>query len=111
MQTRIHSLVLALLFVSLFILTGCENYAERTHQSWVTPPSGPVYDDSTIFARITQAVQSDPVLQGANIEIKVQDGNVALKGAVSNEDQVTRINMHAWIVDGVKKVDNQVTVR
>lgn len=111
MQTRIHSLALALLFVSLFILTGCENYAEKTHQSWVTPPSGPVYDDSTIFARITQAVQSDPVLQGANIEIKVQDGNVALKGAVSNEDQVTRINMHAWIVDGVKKVDNQVTVR
>ena len=48
MQTRIHLLTLALLFVSLFILTGCENYAEKTHQSWVTPPSGPVYDDSTI---------------------------------------------------------------
>lgn len=111
MQTRIHILILILLCVSMTILTGCENYAERTHQSWVTPPSGPVYDDSTIFARITQAVQSDPVLQGANIEIKVQDGNVALKGAVSNEDQMTRINMHAWIVDGVKKVDNQVTVR
>ncbi|MBS0497875.1 MAG: BON domain-containing protein [Gammaproteobacteria bacterium] len=109
MQTRIH--LLTLLFMSLFILIGCENYAEKTHQSWVTPPSGPVYDDSTIFARITQAVQSDPVLQGANIEIKVQDGNVALKGAVINEDQMTRINMHAWIVDGVKKVDNQVTVR
>lgn len=111
MLMRTHLLTLILLFVSMIILTGCENYAEKTHQSWVTPPSGPVYDDSTIFARIAQAVQSDPVLQGTNIDIKVQDGNVALKGAVSNEDQVTRINMHAWIVDGVKKVDNQVTVR
>lgn len=111
MQTRIHLFILTILFMSMLSLTGCENYAEKTHQSWVTPPSGPVYDDSTIYARITQAVQTDPVLQGANIEIKVQDGNVALSGTVNNEDQVTRINMHAWIVDGVKKVDNQVAVR
>ena len=111
MQTRIHLFTLILLLLSMHILTGCENYAEKTHESWITPPSGPVYDDSTIFARITQAIQSDPVLQGANIDIKVQDGNVALKGAVGNEDQVTRINMHAWIVDGVKKVDNQVTIK
>ncbi|MER0170000.1 MAG: BON domain-containing protein [Nitrosomonas sp.] len=111
MQTRIHLFTLIILLMSMIILTGCENYAEKTHESWITPPSGPVYDDSTIFARITQAIQSDPVLQGANIDIKVQDGNVALKGAVSNENQMTRINMHAWIVDGVKKVDNQVTIR
>jgi hyperosmotically inducible protein len=111
MQTRIHLFTLIILLMSMIILTGCENYAEKTHESWITPPSGPVYDDSTIFARITQAIQSDPVLQGAKIDIKVQDGNVALKGAVSNEDQMTRINMHAWIVDGVKKVDNQVTIR
>jgi hyperosmotically inducible protein len=111
MQTRIHLFTLIILLMSMIILTGCENYAEKTHESWITPPSGPVYDDSTIFARITQAIQSDPVLQGANIDIKVQDGNVAMKGAVSNEDQMTRINMHAWIVDGVKKVDNQVTIR
>lgn len=111
MQTRIHLFTLIILLMSMIILTGCENYAEKTHESWITPPSGPVYDDSTIFARITQAIQSDPVLQGANIDIKVQDGNVALKGAVSNEDQMTRINMHAWIVDGVKKVDNQVTIK
>ena len=39
MQTRIHLSAIALLFMSLFILTGCENYAEKTHESWVTPPS------------------------------------------------------------------------
>lgn len=111
MQTRHKLSTLAILLMSVLMLTGCENYAEKTHESWITPPPGVVYDDSTIFARITQAVQSDPILQGINIEIKVKDGNVTLSGTVNNEDQVTRINMHAWIVDGVKKVDNQVSVK
>ena len=98
----------AALLMTLFMLTGCENYAERTHKSWVPPASAPVYDDSTIYARITSAVQSDPLLQGTQIDIKVNDGNVVLSGTVNNEDQLTRVNMHSWIVDGVKKVDNQI---
>ena len=108
MQIRYKLFTSAALFISVLVLNGCENYAERTHKSWVPPPSAPVYDDSTIFARITSAVQSDPVLQGAKIEIKVTDGNVVLSGTVNNEDQLTRVNMHTWIVDGVKKVDNHI---
>lgn len=101
----------ALLLISIFFLIGCENYAERIHPSWVAPPPGIVYDDSTIFARVTQAIQSDPVLQGASIEIKVNEGHVTLTGVARNEDQITRTNMHTWIVDGVKNVDNQVTIK
>ena len=108
MQIRYKLFTLATLFLIVLILNGCENYAEKTHKSWVPPPSAPVYDDSTIFARITAAVQSDSVLQGAKIDIKVTDGNVVLSGTVNNEDQLTRVNMHTWIVDGVKKVDNQI---
>ncbi len=111
MQTRYKLLTVAILLVSMTVLSGCENYAEKTHESWVAPAATPVYDDSTIFARITYAVQSDPVLQGANIEIKVTNGNVVLSGTVRNEDQITRVNMHSWIVDGVKKVDNQIALK
>ncbi len=110
MQTRYQCIALTLL-LSMLALTGCENYAEKTHPSWVAPTPGAVYDDSTVFARITQAVQTDPALRGANIEIKVNDGLVTLTGAVSNEEQMTKMNMHVWMVDGVKKVDNQVTIR
>lgn len=111
MQIFFKFFTFAALLIIIFFLTGCGNYAEKTHQSWVEPPAGPVYDDSTIFARITQAIQSDPVLQGTNIEIKVKDGQVTLTGTVGKEDQITRSNMHAWIVDGVKKVDNEVAVK
>ncbi len=108
MLTGNKLLNLTLLFMTALILIGCENYSERTHKSWVPPPTSPVYDDSTIFARITTAVQSDPALQGSKIDIKVQDGTVTLSGTVTNEDQLTRVNMHTWIVDGVKKVNNQI---
>ncbi|PXW81720.1 hyperosmotically inducible protein [Nitrosomonas sp. Nm84] len=108
MRIRYKLFTLVMLFMTALMLIGCENYAERTHKSWVPPPSAPVYDDSTIFARIASAVQSDPVLQGTKIDIKVNDGNVVLSGTVKNDDQLTRVNMHTWIVDGVKKVDNQI---
>lgn len=109
MHTRNKLFVVTLSLISTLVLDGCGNYAEKTHESWIAPAAAPVYDDSTIFARIAYAIQSDPVLQGTNIEIKVINGNVTLNGTVTKEDQITRINMHSWIVDGVKKVDNQIT--
>ncbi len=111
MLNRYKLLSLIMLLISTLVLSGCENYAERTHESWVAPPEGMVFDDSTIYARIIYAVQSDADMQGADIDIKVNDGNVLLSGTVNNKDQFTRINMHTWTVDGVKNVDNQVTVR
>lgn len=96
------------LIITLPMLIGCENYADKTHPSWVQPPPGAVYDDSTIYARIMASIQSDAVLQGSNVEVKVTEGNVLLTGSVINDDQMTRVNMHSWIVDGVKKVDNQI---
>ena len=111
MKTRNQLCTITTLLMSVMWLNGCENYAEKTHESWVAPPEAPAYDDSTIFARITSAVQSDPVLQGSSIEIKVSDGNVTLSGTANNDDQITRVNMHSWIVDGVKKVDNQIALK
>lgn len=110
MHTRYPFMVLASL-LSMLALTGCENYAEKTHPSWVAPQPGVVYDDSTVYARVTQAIQTDPDLRGANIEVKVKDGQVTLTGNVLNENQMTKINMHTWMVDGVKKVDNQIAIK
>lgn len=100
-----------LVVIALFILNGCENYAERTHESWIEAPSGIAYDDSTIYARIAYAVNTDPALQGSNIEIKVDQGKVLLTGTAANQNQITRINMLSWMVDGVKDVDLQISAQ
>lgn len=111
MCSRCKLLIPIFLFISALILSGCENYAERTHESWVEPPAGVEYDDSTIYARVAYAINTDPDLEGSDIEIKVDDGNVLLTGTVTNKNHFTRINMISWMVDGVKDVDNQVTVQ
>ncbi|SEM67087.1 BON domain-containing protein [Nitrosomonas marina] len=98
-------------FILVFGLSGCENYAERTHESWVEKPSGITYDDSTIYAKISYALNTDPDLEGSEVELKVDDGNVLLTGTVANKHQITKINMLSWMVDGVKDVDNQLNVR
>ncbi len=110
MFNRYSLLILTLLVITPFILSGCENYAERTHESWVEAPSGVFYDDSTIYARISYAINTDSALQGSDIDIKVDEGKVLLTGTAANQDQITRINMISWMVDGVKGVDMQVTV-
>ena len=99
-----------IVFIMAFGLSGCENYAERTHESWVEKPTGIDYDDSTIYARISYALNTDPDLEGSNVELKVDEGNVLLTGTVANNHQITKINMLSWMVDGVKDVDNQLAV-
>ncbi|MDH5480775.1 MAG: BON domain-containing protein [Nitrosomonas sp.] len=111
MLNRYKLFSLVILIMSALALTGCGNWAESTHESWVTPPPGVVYDDSTIYARITYALHSDPDLQGIDVDIKVNDGEVLLSGTVNNKNQITRLAMHTWIVDGVKNLDNQVTLK
>ncbi|MCP5245569.1 MAG: BON domain-containing protein [Burkholderiales bacterium] len=106
-----YKLPILFMIIGLFLLAGCENYAERTHESWIQKPAGITYDDSFIHARISYAVHTDPDLQGSDVEVKVDDGNVLLTGTVANNNQITKINMISWMVDGVKDVDNQVVVR
>ena len=74
-------------------------------------PAAPVYDDPMVFARINGAVQDDPVLQGLDINIEVNDGMVLLSGEVNNPAQADQVVMHSWRVDGVKDVNNQITLK
>ena len=97
--------------MNVSVLSGCKEKSERIHESWETAPAGPVYDDTTIFARIKTALTSDPDLRNVDIEVKVKGGDILLEGSVDSQEQFDRAAMHAWIVDGVKKVDNQITLK
>ncbi len=103
--------VLVIAVIPVLTLIGCEKWSERTHEDWVTQPTGPVYDDTIIFAKIKSALVSDPDLTNINVEIKVKEGQVLLSGSADNKNQIDRAVMHSWIVDGVKQVDNQITLK
>lgn len=97
-----------MMLLSMTFIAGCQ---DRIHESWVEKPAPPVYDDPIIFARINGSIQDDPVLQGLDINIEVNDGLVLLSGEVNNPAQADQVVMHSWRVDGVKDVDNQITLK
>jgi len=111
MFRRYKIFISSVLLALTLVLGGCENYAERTHESWIEAPTGATFDDSTIYARIAYGLNTDPELQGSNVEIKVDEGKVLLTGTVANQNQITKLNMITWMVDGVKHVDMQVQTR
>lgn len=101
-------LVLSLALTSTLVISGC---GERVHESWVERPAAPVYSDPLIFERISSAVRDDPQLQGFAIKIEVNNGDVVLSGLVNTQEQADRVSMHSWIMDGVNKVDNKISLK
>ncbi|SFP89693.1 BON domain-containing protein [Nitrosomonas cryotolerans] len=100
--------MLSIILITSLPMMGC---GERVHKSWVEPSATPVYDDNSILAKINAAVQSDPDLQNSDIKIEINSGLVSLTGSANSQDQIDRVTMHAWIIDGVKEVDNQVNLQ
>jgi hyperosmotically inducible protein len=101
-------LICSIVLLSTIFIAGCQ---DRIHESWVEKPAAPVYDDPIIFARINGAVQDDPVLQGLDVNVEVNDGVVLLSGEVNDSAQADQVVMHSWRVDGVKDVNNQISLK
>ena len=103
-------LVASVSFLFVAAITGCSD-EPRVHKSWVEAPAAPTYSDYDIRARILTATGTDPDLQGFKIDAEIDDGLVLLTGVVSTQDQINRVTMYTWMVDGVKDVDNQITLK
>lgn len=110
MRTANKNSILIMAAILIAMLSACDN-SPRVHKSWEPPPEGVTYDDSTVSANIKRTLLSDPVLQGTKIDVKVNGGQVVLAGDVNTEDQMTRINIHTWTVEGVKGVENNINLK
>jgi hypothetical protein len=81
----------------------------RTRENVVSAPTGPV-DDTAIVAQVRQALQADPEVGIAGIEVKAQQGEVALTGTAASAARIGRAIATALEVPGVRKVSSDVKV-
>ncbi len=109
MLTTNKDFVLIIVVIFIAMLSACDN-SPRVHESWVPPPEEIVYDDSTVAAKVKSTFMSDRELQGTDVDVKVREGQVILEGEVNTEDQMIRINVHTWTVEGVKGVVNNIAL-
>jgi osmotically-inducible protein OsmY len=69
----------------------------------------PVSDDF-ISDTIRQKLAADQIVKGGAIEVIVKDGAVILKGTVEEDRQKSKAEKIAKKVNGVKSVENQLTI-
>jgi hyperosmotically inducible protein len=69
----------------------------------------PVSDDF-ISDTIRQKLAADQIVKGGAIEVVVKDGAVILKGTVEEDRQKNKAEKIAKKVNGVKSVENQLTI-
>lgn len=100
--TRISGLIMGLVFaVALISCAG-----SRTHES-----TGQYMDDSTITTKVKTALLADPDVSGLDVKVETFKGVVQLSGFVDSAKQASKAVEIARSVDGVKKVENKLTVK
>ncbi len=83
-----------------------------------TPPAGDAtdrtagqtVDDVGITAKVKAALMSESGVDGLKINVDTFNGRVTLKGDVPNQGQVDKAGQLARGVEGVKEVDNRLSV-
>jgi hyperosmotically inducible periplasmic protein len=100
--------LIGILFLSV---SGCTKPEDRVHQSWVTPPAGEAVDDNTLASTIRAALLADPDVKNLDVKIEAHNGEVMLSGFVDNQAEMDRIIMFAWMAEGIKKVDNKMSLK
>lgn len=83
-----------------------------------TPPAGDTMDrtagqtvdDAGVTAKVKAALMSESGVDGLKINVDTFNGRVTLKGDVPNQGQVDKAGQIARGVEGVKDVDNRLSV-
>jgi hyperosmotically inducible periplasmic protein len=105
LTTKVLALALCLGAVPvLTVITGCAG--DRYHQS-----TGEDIDDHGITMRVKDALSNDAQYKYEGVQVVTFKGTVQLSGFVDTSDQKSRARDLAKGVEGVKDVDNNITVK
>ncbi len=72
---------------------------------------GGAVDDTLITAKVKTALVRDDTIKALDIVVHTNKGEVQLSGYVDNETQVSRATEVARTVEGVKAVDNKMSLK
>lgn len=79
--------------------------------SGASSSAGTMIDDGVITTKVKAALLADSTISGMDINVETRQGEVMLSGFVNDKAQVDKAVQVASAVDGVKKVNNKMTVK
>lgn len=115
MNTRIYPVVFGMTLIAsmALLVTGC-NRQEAETQSAVVPPSttlGTEIDDTVVTTKVKSALLGDMDVKGLDIKVETHKGVVQLSGFVDSQTQVELAIARVRSVEGVKGVENGMTLK
>ena len=113
--------------LALALLSGCEKKttttttpAGTTSTTTVAPTpaasealtrAGDAVADAAITAKVKTAFLADPDVKGLQVDVDTRGGVVTLSGALDKTANVDRASTLAKGIEGVKSVENRLTVK
>jgi len=94
----------------LVTLSGC-NQAQETGGTAPAKTIGAEVDDSVITTKVRSALMADENVKSLDIKVKTNKGEVMLSGFADNQSQIDRGVAVAKGIEGVKNVDNKLTLK
>ena len=97
-------LCLGMLAGSVATFTGCAG--DQNNRS-----TGQYIDDKSLAVRVHSALTDNPEYKFSDVNVNIFRGTVQLSGFVNTSDQKSKAADIAKGVQGVRDVDNQITVK
>lgn len=126
---KIRPLILGLTLTAAMLAAGCDmqNTEEDVLDNTVATPdviddtaidtdldvdtnAGAVIDDGVITTQVKAALLANDTVEGLDIDVDTTQGTVRLSGMVDNQTQIDMAVQIAQGVEGVKEVQNELTV-
>jgi hyperosmotically inducible protein len=118
MKIRLSVMNTTLAAVMAMGIAGCNKPQDVTGKPLDAPGApaptttvGTEIDDSVVTARVKSALLADPDIKSYGFKVDTRKGEVQLSGFVDNQAQIDHAIVVARAVQGVKNVDNKVSLK
>lgn len=101
MTHNFRAVAVSLVGVGLMALVGCSS---------TMVPKGTQHADSGITSVVQASLEASDKVKARQVDIETREGNVYLTGVVDTEEARREAGRIAWRTEGVRGVDNNLTV-
>lgn len=110
MKKTIAITVASLVVGGVATLPAYADEAQKEGQT-ATQRAGQAVDDASLLAKIKSTMLRSPEVEGLDVNVDVKDGVVTLSGSADTQTERANAEKIAKSADGVKRVDNRITVK
>lgn len=110
MNEKHRSVILVAALMGALCMSACTKHEDKVHESWKTPEPKAQIDDSALADSLKAVLRADPDIKNLDVKVDAHNGELMLAGNVNNQAQMDRVLMLAWMAEGVRKVDNKLSL-